>query len=159
LIRSFQPDVMLIGFCGLLPPEFLRQTSCPIFNMHPGINPRYRGWGNLWAFYENEFGLAGYTVHRVDDGIDTGERMTAAPAPPRAGMSFDGYGIYVAEAGARAAADLALNAAPRDVPAEFRELRSVFYGLPTWSDYRRARRNYEARYLGGGGEPGMTGEK
>ena len=141
LLAEFKPDVIIIGFCGLLTPEFLHKAGQPIYNTHPGINPRYRGFGNIWAFYENDFATTGYTIHQVDAGIDTGERVAAAHVS-FAGVPFEATETHVAVLAARHMAALVLGQAQPHIPAEFASLNSRCYGVPALSVYRVARRNY-----------------
>ncbi len=152
-LRDFDPDLIIIGFCGLLSPAFLRGASRPIYNTHPGINPKYRGFGNVWAFYHNDFAFAGYTVHKVDEGTDTGGRVALAR------LSFDGvpfaeHEVHAAQAAARRMAALALGEPLPEIPEEFRDIPSACHGIPTWFEQRRARKNYEAHYA----PPGKKGE-
>ena len=141
LMAAFKPDLIIVGFCALLAPEFLHKAGPIIYNTHVGINPRYRGFGNIWAFYENDFATTGYTIHQVDAGIDTGKRLAVAP------VCFDGIPFaetetYVATLAARHMAELVLGQIKPSIPAEFEALDSRYYGVPGLSIYRAARKNY-----------------
>lgn len=153
LMTEFKPDVMIIGFCGLLAPDFLRKAGQTIYNTHPGINPRYRGFGNIWAFYENDFATAGYTIHEIDAGIDTGERVAAAHVC-FAGVPFEENEIHVAALAARHMASLVLGRVKPYIPEEFRVLGSRCYGVPTLGVYRAARANYNSHLAAIGLPPG-----
>ncbi len=148
-LRGFDPDLVIMGFCGLLSPAFLQSAAKPMYNTHPGINPKYRGFGNIWAFYHNDFAAAGYTVHKVDEGTDTGERVAMAR------LSFDGvpfelHEVHAGQEAARRMADLILGKSLPEIPDEFRELPSACHGIPTWAEQRLARKNYEAHYAPAG---------
>jgi Formyl transferase len=68
--RGFQFAVYLGG--GILKRDLIRSIQGPIFNAHSGPLPQIRGMNAVeWALYE---GLPPtVTVHRIDEGIDTGE--------------------------------------------------------------------------------------
>ena len=146
-IRSFRPDIILIGFCGLLSPAFLQNAGCAVVNTHPGITPRYRGFGNIWAFYEDNAACAGYTIHEVDAGTDTGKRL-AVSAVDFSGIPFAEIDAHAAGLAARRLAGILLGQEEAGVPEAFADLPSACYGVPTWSVQRKARENYERLYGG-----------
>lgn len=141
LVADFGPDLIVIGFCGVLAPGFLRALPCPVLNIHPGINPRYRGHGNIWAYYEDNPALAGYTIHEVDEGVDTGNPVAVAPLD-FTGVAFEDIDIHAAEAAAGRLARLIRGEEEPFVPEMFTGLPSRFYGVPTLGEYMKARRNY-----------------
>lgn len=140
-IKEFTPDAIIIGFCGLLKKSFLQKIGQNIYNTHPGINPRYRGFGNIWAFYENNFSNAGYTVHYVDEGIDTGKRIALASLS-FAGVKFEDTEAYAAAMAARHLVALILGQEQPHIPKEFSQMPSHCYGVPSLATYYTARRNY-----------------
>lgn len=146
LIREFKPDAALVAFCGLLDDELLELLPHATYNIHPGINPRYRGFGNIWALYENETELLGYTIHKVDKGIDTGEPVAVKKLGLRslAVESFSDIDLPVASLAARHLAGLLLGQREAEIPSDFAALDSRMYGVPTLSVFWRARKNYLA---------------
>jgi folate-dependent phosphoribosylglycinamide formyltransferase PurN len=73
LIRSLDPSVVVVNGTRILSRDVLAATRAPFINMHAGITPAYRGvHGGYWALAERRPELVGTTVHRVDEGIDTG---------------------------------------------------------------------------------------
>jgi methionyl-tRNA formyltransferase len=73
LLRSFQPDVIVVHGTRIIAASVLASAGCPVINMHAGITPRYRGvHGGYWALVEHHPEWVGTTVHLVDPGIDTG---------------------------------------------------------------------------------------
>lgn len=145
-IREFKPEAALVAFCGLLDDDLLKLLPEASYNIHPGINPRYRGFGNIWALYENETGCLGYTIHKVDQGIDTGERVAVKKLGLRslALKSFADLDLPVARVAARHLAGLLLGQREAEIPEEFRDLESRAYGVPTLPVFWRARKNYRA---------------
>lgn len=64
-----------------MKPHVLRAFARPIFNLHHGAVPAYRGGPPV--FWEIHDGLdhVGYTLHRIDEGIDTGPTLLAGRVP------------------------------------------------------------------------------
>lgn len=140
-IRQFTPHVVITCFCGLLSPQFLASLSAPVVNTHPGVNPRYRGFGNIWAVLEGQFHQLGYTVHRVDAGIDTGERISVVPVN-LAGVPFSHMDTHVGRLAAQHLTGLVLGTELPHLEPAFCQLPSKCYGLPTLHEYRAAQRQY-----------------
>ena len=144
-VKDFNPDVILIGFCGLLSEEFLQRSPCAVYNTHPGINPRYRGFGNIWALQENNLGCIGFTIHEVDAGTDTGRRVAVVPlsvADDLADVPFAGLDAHVAGLAAAHLSQLLQGQAEAAVPEPFADLPSALYGAPTLAVCRKAQRNF-----------------
>lgn len=81
-IKKIDPDVIVTNACSILSEETLISLAkYKILNVHNGINPRYRGTGNIWAILEKNFSLIGVTVHEVDAGIDTGKILANKKLP------------------------------------------------------------------------------
>ncbi|HET8655873.1 MAG TPA: formyl transferase [Longimicrobiaceae bacterium] len=73
LLRELAPAVVVVNGTRILNRETLGSSTAPFVNMHAGITPAYRGvHGGYWALVEGRPDLVGTTVHRVDEGIDTG---------------------------------------------------------------------------------------
>lgn len=76
LIHTLQPAAILTVSCRLLKKSTLAQITCPVINLHAGINPTYRGqMGGYWALIEGDRYNFGATVHLVDAGVDTGAML------------------------------------------------------------------------------------
>jgi methionyl-tRNA formyltransferase len=55
----------------LIPANFIKRKRC--FNFHPGILPQYRGASVYsWSIINGE-DKTGITLHKIDDGIDSGD--------------------------------------------------------------------------------------
>ena len=66
-------DLALSYGPGLLKPEIFSAPRLGTINAHGGILPWYRGLDtNLWAAYRKEPWLMGVTLHKVNEGLDTG---------------------------------------------------------------------------------------
>lgn len=72
LINSYKPDFGVIASFG----EIFKKPligSFPIFNVHMGVLPYYRGaYTNLWKILDDhdEYGM---TIHEIDEKIDSGK--------------------------------------------------------------------------------------
>ena len=70
--------IVLCGFTKILPPEFVKKWHKKIINIHPSILPRYAGMiGDdiHRQVIQNRDVASGFTVHYVDEGVDTGEKI------------------------------------------------------------------------------------
>lgn len=73
LLDELQPDFIAVYGTVVLKPPVIERAGTAIFNMHTGISPRYRGTDTVfWPLHNGEPEWAGVTVHRLDEGIDTG---------------------------------------------------------------------------------------
>lgn len=143
-LRRVAPDILLLCGTSIVKPPVLRIASLDTINVHAGITPAYRGvHAPFWALARGELHLIGVTVHRVDEGVDTGtillqERLERIPA----GDSHRALWFRLVPLAARLA-DEALGllergeAHPRD-PAST-GLPSRLHTHPGLSDYLRAR--------------------
>ena len=74
IINSISPNLIILSGTRILSKLFLSSVSCQVLNIHAGITPYYRGvHGAYWAYLNKQSELAGVTLHRVDNGIDTGK--------------------------------------------------------------------------------------
>ena len=145
-IQDFKPDIVLVCFCSVLGKDLLRLLPDAAYNIHPGINPRYRGFGNIWAAYENNTDCLGYTIHKLDEGTDTGERVAVVRLSPQdlAGVPFADIDIPAASRAAKHLAGMLLGIQDASIPEEFRDMPSRLYGVPTLPVFLKARRNFAA---------------
>lgn len=73
LAERLQPDVIAVFGTSLIRGPLLKKGRLGIFNLHGGLSPRYRGADcTFWALYNGEPDQVGCTLHRIDEGIDTG---------------------------------------------------------------------------------------
>lgn len=73
-LKSKDCDFLINIGGGIMKEGTFSVPKVATVNIHPGINPIYRGaGGNFWAVYNNDFSNIGVTVHKIDSGIDTGE--------------------------------------------------------------------------------------
>ena len=78
--------IFLAGYLKKLGPTILKAFENRVFNIHPSLLPKYGGKGMyginvhaaVLAAGETETGI---TIHRVDDGYDTGEIIAQRRVP------------------------------------------------------------------------------
>lgn len=74
ILSKLAPDVMVARTKVLLDREIFSIPNHGTFVIHPGICPEYRNQhGCFWALATGEEEKVGYSLIRIDDGIDTGE--------------------------------------------------------------------------------------
>jgi len=73
-IRILNPDLIISAYYRkIYPQELIDIPSLGILNIHPSKLPYYRGpVPTAWAILNNETEF-GITIHKVDNGIDTGD--------------------------------------------------------------------------------------
>lgn len=82
-LERLAPDVVLLVSTRLMSRAALAALSCPVINLHAGINPAYRGqMGGYWSLAENDAGNFGATLHLVDAGTDTGSTLHEVRVTP-----------------------------------------------------------------------------
>lgn len=79
-LDSFQPDLVVFTGGGIVRPETLRRSGYGVVNCHMGQLPAYRGMDVVeWALLEHHPELVGFTVHFMNEGIDTGDILSLSP--------------------------------------------------------------------------------
>jgi folate-dependent phosphoribosylglycinamide formyltransferase PurN/SAM-dependent methyltransferase len=143
LIRQWEPDLIITNACSLLKKELINASPCRILNLHNGITPRYRGTGNFWAIYENNPSLTGVTIHYIDAGIDTGERIAVEPIDfVGQNIPFEELDIHAFDIGAQLIIRY-LKGETISVPDAYLNLTDGLYSFPGLLAYRQAKKRYQ----------------
>lgn len=72
-LRALKPDVCVLMVHPLLGEKTFTIPPLGMLVFHPGVTPEYRGpHSAFWAVMNNEFWGIGWSLLRVDKGIDTG---------------------------------------------------------------------------------------
>jgi len=89
LVRDFRPDLIVsIRFSHIFRRNLIDCPPLGIFNIHPGALPRYAGlFAAFRGMLEGESQI-GCTLHRVDEGIDTGPVVGIGWLPVRRDRSL-----------------------------------------------------------------------
>ena len=64
--------IVLAGFMRILSPEFVREFSGKIINIHPALLPAFPGAHGILDAWEAGVPVTGVTVHLVDEEVDHG---------------------------------------------------------------------------------------
>lgn len=68
------PDIILVYGTRILDKSIFNLSSDITINIHMGITDHYRGSrSEFWSIYNKDYTNIGFTIHRVDTGIDTGQ--------------------------------------------------------------------------------------
>jgi methionyl-tRNA formyltransferase len=82
LVKRAEPDVIVVNsWYTWMPPELYNLPPHGTLNMHDSLLPKFTGFSPvLWSLIcgESEFGL---TVHRMDEGLDTGDILVQLSLP------------------------------------------------------------------------------
>lgn len=138
-------DLVVLNLCNVVGAEQLARIGMPVINVHPGLNPRYRGGGVTWTLSEGAFDLVGPTLHVAADKADAGAALAIALVDPfdrRKGVEEILWEVHLK------GVDLAIAYAKGEVvpplPEWLSTLESRFYpypGISVWiRAYRRLRK-------------------
>jgi len=88
-LRAAAPDLLLLGKPGIVRKQILDIPRVGTLNCHPGKLPCYRGNDVIyWTCLHKDFHHLGYSIHLVDEGVDTGPVISFTSAPPRQGENI-----------------------------------------------------------------------
>lgn len=73
--------ICLAGYMRILSPEFVREYSLRIFNIHPSLLPSFKGIHAQKQALEYGVKVSGCTVHFIDDNVDTGPIILQESVP------------------------------------------------------------------------------
>jgi folate-dependent phosphoribosylglycinamide formyltransferase PurN len=139
LLKRLAPDVCVLMVMPLLKKKIYSIPPLGMLIFHPGVTPEYRGTHSaFWAVLNRELWGVGWSLLRVDAGIDTGtvlaQGSTHDPDPARESHVFLAHRSHVEGLPGviETLRQLASGESPR-VPAEGRQSRN--YTHPGFSDY------------------------
>jgi len=82
LVKRAEPDVIVVNsWYTWMPAELYNLPPHGTLNLHDSLLPKFTGFSPvLWALISGatEFGL---TIHRMDDGLDTGDILVQHSLP------------------------------------------------------------------------------
>lgn len=144
VLHDVRPHLVVVWGTSVIRKAVLQQA--PRFvNVHAGITPMYRGaHGAVWAVIRRDVRNIGVTVHRVDEGIDTGEilRQARIDYDPRSDTILT-LQAKQSVAGAHALAEWIVKCANQpsaQPPVREPESQSRLYFSPGLRDYMRFER-------------------
>ena len=81
-VQHHQPDlVVLAGFMRILPANFVNALKGKLINTHPSLLPLYPGAHAVRDVLQAKATVTGVTIHKVDEGVDTGEIIVQQSVP------------------------------------------------------------------------------
>ncbi len=81
-VQHHQPDlVVLAGFMRILPANFVNALKGKLINTHPSLLPLYPGAHAVRDALQDQAKVTGVTIHKVDEGVDTGEIIVQQSVP------------------------------------------------------------------------------
>ena len=102
LLSDINPDLIaVVAYGKILPPEVINYTRYGCINAHVSLLPKYRGAAPMQrAIMEGE-SETGVTIMYMDEGLDTGDIITAEAFPISDTDDFEAIHDRSAEVGAR----------------------------------------------------------
>ncbi|MEG1803157.1 MAG: methionyl-tRNA formyltransferase [Lachnospiraceae bacterium] len=81
-LKTYQADVIVVvAFGQILTKEILCMPNYGCINVHASLLPKYRGAAPIqWAVMNGEK-VTGVTTMRMDEGVDTGDRILSREVP------------------------------------------------------------------------------
>lgn len=74
LIKKYSPGFIAAFGTGIFKEEILSYCPDSTYNLHLGIPEFYRGSScNFWPIYNRDLKNLGATVHKIEEGVDTGK--------------------------------------------------------------------------------------
>ena len=144
LLQKLAPDVCVLMLMPIVKKKILGIPPLGMLVFHPGVTPEYRGThAAFWAVLNREFSRIGWSLLRIDAGIDTGavlaQGSTRDADPLAASHVFLGHKSHVdgLPGVVETLRKLAAGESPR-VSTEGR--KSSNYTHPGLSDYLKYRR-------------------
>ncbi len=144
LLKRLAPDVCVLMVNVILRKGIFAIPRLGMLVFHPGVTPEYRGpHSAFWATLNHEFWGIGWSLLRVDAGIDTGTVLaqgSAAVDPLTESHIFMQHKSHVD--GLCHVVDTLRKLAAGEQPAvDTRDRKSSNYTHPGLSDYLRLRRS------------------
>ncbi len=101
-LAKLRPDVICVAAYGMiLPPEVLAIPPYGCVNVHASILPRHRGAAPIHRAILDGDELAGVSIMRMEEGLDTGPYATTASVPVD-GLDVEALTAAIAGIGAEA---------------------------------------------------------
>ncbi len=77
-LKRINPDlIVVVAYGKILPKEILELPKHGIINLHVSILPKYRGAAPIQRALMNGEKQSGVTIMRLDEGVDTGDIISA----------------------------------------------------------------------------------
>ena len=91
-ILRLDPEVGIICGTGIIKKKIFNLFRHGCINFHSGILPQYRGLDTIfWTLYNKDYDNLGFTIHFIDDSIDTGSIIFQSKIEYNEKYSVDDY--------------------------------------------------------------------
>jgi phosphoribosylglycinamide formyltransferase-1 len=87
-LESERPALIVSTFHRILSPEIVARFPNQIINCHPTMLPLFPGMKGLERTLRDKSKFLGFTVHYIDEGIDTGPILGQIVTPKTIGDTF-----------------------------------------------------------------------
>ena len=102
LLRELSPDLItVVAYGKILPPEVISFAKYGCINVHVSLLPKYRGAAPMQRAIMDGERETGVTIMYMDEGLDTGDIITAEAFPISDTDDFEAIHDRSAEVGAR----------------------------------------------------------
>src|SRR3989338_2006007 len=106
-LQEISPDFILTSGVGIIRKSIILSAKAGVLNIHPGILPEFRGNDPVYWTLKNG-GDFGFTVHFMDESIDTGPIIVKRIVKPQ-GESIEDFKLYLFREGLEAAIGIIKN--------------------------------------------------
>lgn len=154
LLRRLAPDVCILMVMPIVKRRILAIPRLGMLVFHPGVTPEYRGTHPaFWAVLNRDFSRIGWSLLRIDAGIDTGTVLAQGRAghadPLTESHVFLGHRAHVEGLPGVVETLRRLQAGEHpSMSTEGRQNRN--YTHPSWNDYVKYRKILEQLRSGRG---------
>lgn len=156
LLKKLAPDTCVLMLMPIVKKKILSIPPLGMLVYHPGITPEYRGThAAFWAIVNRELRLIGWSLLRIDAGIDTGAVLAQSSTPdadPLAGSHvFLGHKAHLdgLPGVVETLRKLASGESPRVDTAGRRSCNYTHPGLSDYLKYRRVLKQLRQDRQGG----------
>ena len=138
LLQEIGPSLIIVNGTRIISKKVLDHVNTPFINIHVGITPKYRGvHGAYWALVNNDEENCGITVHRIDEGIDTGGILYQEKVLPSKDDNFTTYPYLQYGTGVKLVCQAVEDAKSGSLKTISNELPSQIWSHPGFFEYMK----------------------
>lgn len=141
IMKEKKPDLIVVNGTRIISKQTIQCSEVPMVNMHLGITPKYRGvHGGYWALAMGDIENCGVTIHRVDEGIDTGNIIAQTIIEVTQDDNFCTYPYLQVAAGIKLEVEVIKNYLSGELVYLNNNLQSCLWSHPTILEYIKYRK-------------------
>jgi methionyl-tRNA formyltransferase len=136
-VAQMNPDLILVScFPYKFPGSLLNLPRHGCWNLHPSLLPHFRGPAPLfWTFWAGQNDI-GVTLHRMDEGLDTGDILKQAAFHLPDSVSGPAAEQQLAELGGQLISQALADLADDTLSSQPQSGGGSYYPLPKSDDFR-----------------------